>query len=332
MKSHIALLAIGIISSTTYSAEPLKDPKLRDEDISGLSITTKIEKQADSKYKYTYTISNPAYSLDDILSFYLDIECPNMPNVGEQHTDDAGYTRESNSSADGRHVPLQSSIDGLSQKMASITRDNIFMTIVSIQPGQTRNIVIVSPNKPGYLHFKTTVTSADESAYDYLDESGENWKYPMDDMPWYEDWQVHGIVKGPACQENAATPLTRPIFNGQRMPLEPRDTDRLLRYETKGSRNRWHESAGVSEVKIRIHYDFLIDAASFSAQINGRDISSTFHPDDKAGVYEDIVLPLEGAITKLRFEVCDRYGKISDGSFNPDKCDVDLFEIRRPLQ
>lgn len=325
------LLIIGLLFSSAAGAKGLRDPRLRDEDISGLGLATKIDKLPNGNYKYTYTITSPASASGDVLDFYLDINCPNMPDIGEQHIDDAGYTREYNRSADGRHVPLQSSIVGLSQKIASITRDNLFVMLVNIPPGQSRSVSLLSRNRPGNLRFKTTVSAAQESAYDYLDETGERWKYSMESMPWYPDWEVHGIVKGPTCPEDAATPLTRPIFNGQRMPEELRETDRLLNYEVKGNRNRWHELATVTEVKLRIYYGYGISAPSLVAQLNGRDITTMLHPEEKKGAYEDITLPLEGAVTKLKLVVCDASEVNSDGSFPPKSCDEDHFEIRRPL-
>jgi hypothetical protein len=213
--------------------------------------------------------------------------------------------------------------------MSGITYWNQFTTMISLPPGHPRVVAIVSPNKPGYLPFKVALSDTRFVEYDYLDETGNDWKYEPGEFPYESDWEVHGLVKGPACVGHEATPLTRPIFDGQRMPEEHRNINALLRYEVTGNRNRWHAQASETQVKLRVYYGTAINPSTFTATLNGNDVKHLFHPSP----YRDewVTLPLEGARTLITLSVEPDARYYADRDQYPERRDIDPFEIRRPL-
>lgn len=312
------LVVVMLAVTASYSNAESNDPRLRDEDISAVKTTVQIEKQADGNFRYIYTVTNDTRSKGTIGSMLFDVNCPNMPNVGERRIDSAGMTRDADYSADGRHVPFTSELVGFRKRSAGFSRHNEFGIMLMIPRGDSRSFILISPNKPGNLPFYLDDSTGNEKFYDYWDDSGQ-FRFEDGEVPWYEDWEVHGVIKGPTCTENVATPLTRPIFDGQRMPEESREINGLLRFEVKPNRNRWHEPITTTSTKFRIYYDYAIDATRFSVTLNGRDVTLLFHPSEKLGSYEEVTLPLDGWRTVIEFKGCK----------SAAACDVDPFEVRR---
>lgn len=326
MNVRLILLA-AMFSSQIHAAEKL-NPRDRDEDISGTTIATAIKKLPDGRYSYTYTFKNPNFSKDDVSNLHLDVFCPGMPDIGKQNIDSQGKTRDEDHSRDGRHVRLESKLVGFKTRLGSFTARNVFRSGLGVLPGYERQLELVSANKPGYLHFTLEPTMNDEGKYDYTELWANQGDVP--DIPWYDDWEVHGLIKGPACEGYEANPLTRPIFDGQLMPEEQREINGLLRYEVPGNRNRWHAPASQTELKLRVYYNLdNIDPATFSATLNGRDIKALFRPGK---VWDEwVTLPLEGPRTEIELSVEPRPGRYEDAERYPVRRDVDPFEIRRPI-
>ncbi len=123
--------------------------------------------------------------------------------------------------------------------------------------------------------------------------------------------------------------MTRPVFDGQPMRNETRDINRLLKFEIKGNRNRFHAPASQTEVKLKVYYSYDIDKTTFTATLNGRDISSLFTPNP--GATQDVVIPLEGARSLINVAVYKNGARNEDGKLNLMLRDLGPFEIRRPL-
>lgn len=306
------------------AADDKLDPMTRDEDISQASLKSTIKKLPDGKYEYRYVLHSPATSKGTISAVKFDVYCENMPDIGEQQVDDQGLTRDFDSSRDGRHIPLQSKMSGTNLRYAGVTRDNMFTVTLENEPGQSREFILLSNNPPGYLPYAFRVSEKNEKLYGYWDEAGQ---LINENAPWYERWEVHGVIKGPACIGRAATPMTRPTFDGQRMPTESRDIDSLLRFEVPGSRNRWHAAPNVNSVKFRVYYSYFADENTFKVTINGVDSTNLFNPDP--GAYEEVTIPLQGNQTLIEFSVDAKPGYFNNLGDYDTLTDVDQFEIRK---
>lgn len=310
--------------TTAVSAEVLLDPMTRDEDISLSTLNGVIKKQPDGKYQYNYTLVTPATAKGTINSIKFDTYCEGMPDLGEQDIDDLNMIRDFDRSRDGRHVPIESSLLGSQLRIAGFNRDNEFMMTMANAPGHTRKFALNSPNAPGYIHYQLTVSSDNEHLYDYWTEDGQA-KYP--NAPRNDRWEIHGVIKGPVCLGRAATPMTRPIFDGQKMKAESRDINSLLQYEVPGNRNRWHVAQNINEVKFRIYYSYFMDETTFKVLVNGVDQTNLFHPDPGANEY--VTIPLQGNQTLIEFSVVAKSGYFTDRDEHQTRKDYDQFEIRK---
>ncbi|MFN4292384.1 MAG: hypothetical protein ACK4E7_16130, partial [Permianibacter sp.] len=160
-----------------------KDPRTRDEDVSGMSITSKVERVGDEQFRYTYTIKGGETARGTITDIEFDVFCPGMPDIGQQVIGEVGDNVDMDRSRDGRHVPLTSKLVGSPKRDAGFSADNQFGTLIMLFPKSTRVVELLSPNAPGYVHFQTSLSSEHEADYDYT----ELWEKQGDvpDIPWY---------------------------------------------------------------------------------------------------------------------------------------------------
>ncbi|MFN4291044.1 MAG: hypothetical protein ACK4E7_09230 [Permianibacter sp.] len=319
------LMMLALVVSLSATAAELLDPTTRDEDISSIQVTTKITRAADGKYRYLYTLVSPATTLGVAQDLFFAMNCPLMDEAGPQQAGNTGFQNVYDYSEDGRHVPIALNVIDMSHFDAGFDPSNTLRIMVVVQPGATRQFEIVSTAKPGYLPFSMTVNRNRETEYDYSMFGRHEPVSPR--APWYPDWLLSGLLMGPACPGAEATPITRPIYSGQDMPDEEGGVNELLRYEVKGNRNRWHASATETSIKLRVYYGDQIDKTTFTATLNGRDISSLFAPNP--GASQEVVIPLEGEKSLIKLSVYQVGAKNDKGQLNPFMQDLDPFEIRR---
>src|SRR3990167_5249477 len=105
-------IAVYLLITTGTVLAGSKDPRTRDEDVSGLSITSKVERVGDEMFRYTYTIKGGENARGTITDIKFDAFCPGMPDIGKQDIDKEGGTQDFDKSWDGRHVPLTSKLIG----------------------------------------------------------------------------------------------------------------------------------------------------------------------------------------------------------------------------
>lgn len=320
------LIKFAFVVSLTATAAELLDPTTRDEDISSIQVTTKITRAADGKYRYLYTLVSPATTKGIAQDLFIDMNCPQNEDLGKQEKENPGFQNVYDYSDDGRHVPIELNVLNMSHFDAGFDPWNTLRVMVAVEPGKTRQFEILSNAKPGYLPFSMTVNRNRETEYDYSMFGDHEPVSPR--APWYPDWVVSGLLMGPACPGAEATPITRPIYSGHRRQDEEGGVNELLRYEVKGNRNRWHASATETSIKLRVYYGDQIDKTTFTATLNGRDISSLFAPNP--GASQEVVIPLEGEKSLIKLSVYQVGAKNDKGQLNPFMQDLDPFEIRRP--
>ncbi len=323
----IILLLLAVASSAVNAAE-LLDPNTRDEDISAVDVSVKVS-NLDGKRLYRYSVSKKAPTIGELARMEVDIYCAGYPDLG-QGFGFAGRGKPFNVSKNQKHVPVELNVIGSSTASRGVNAGNLAVFSMFGDLPYPITVDILSPARPGYRRYILRAQTADnDSKYDYSAFNEEDFYHPP--VPTDRDWEVHGVIPGPACPGQEANPMTRPIMPGQHMPNETYEMNERLRYEVKGNRNRWHDLATTTDVKFRIYYASSVDPAAFKATLNSRDVSSLFHPSDALGHYEEVTLPLDGVRTLIHFTACDASAKRSDGSYDVEKCDVDPFEIRRTV-
>ncbi|MFN4292228.1 MAG: hypothetical protein ACK4E7_15340 [Permianibacter sp.] len=228
-------------------------------------------------------------------------------------------------SQDGRHVPLV--LDPASFRHG-VNASNYYSASLFLPVGGAIEFGFKSEYAPGYRQYIATIGADNESKYDYQSYwDGVDGK-DADVLPWYPDWNVSGVTKGPACPGQAATPTTRPIFEGEFREGEGPKANSLLRYEVKAQRNRFHVPAATTHLELTVYYSPNLDSTSLQVTSNGQDIRSLFHPEN--GSPEKVQIPLEGNRTLIRFKGLPELHAVPKGLTVEQASDIDTFEIRRP--
>lgn len=299
------------------NAEVLKDPRLRDEDISRSAISATYSILPDGMYEYLYTIESNKDNKGEIDTFKLDISC--QDKFSPVSFSEPPTKMFENNSIDGMHIPVQHYGVMYATYWLSITGDNQLVWGVGIKPGETaRGYRVISPASPGKLKY-TLEPLMDADGWDYI-------SYEENDpsVPWIEDFTVTGMITGPACPSKAE------IFPGaDRQRRESAETNSLLTYSAP-LRDRFHVEKGIKEIELMIHYSDKIDPKSFKA-VPGY-IKHLFDP--KPGTTQTVKLPLKKngkdtkkAKFKLEVHAVDAARGKDKTSFDRMK-DKDEFEIR----
>lgn len=317
------LLLIMIVSSGVTAQEPAVDPINRQENISQLALVATVKKVGEL-YDYQYKLTNHATATTSIMAFELDVFCAAFPEVvpeKDSGLDDGVFYL----SRDGRNIPL---IMSPAPFQHGISASDRYYSSIFLAPGATVAFGFQSEYAPGYRQYQAHVGTGNESKYDYQSYwDGVDGK-DADVLPWYPDWNVSGVTKGPACPGQAATPTTRPIFEGELREGEGPKANSLLRYEVKAQRNRFHVPAATTHLELTVYYSPNLDSTSLQVTRNGQDIRSLFHPEN--GSPEKVLIPLDGNRTLIRFKGLPELHAVPKGLTVEQARDIDTFEIRRP--
>lgn len=256
---------IFLFSANSYAE--LKDPKLRDEDISNAVVSVNVEKKNDL-YKYTYTVESPDVSKGIINDFLIDVGCDIEFDPVEipVEVDRLGYG--GNNSDDGEHVPVEIFAGYGTSNFYSISANNHALWNIYLKPSESvTNIYLISPAPPGERTY-TLIPYMDVAGYDYnlYDENDPT-------VPWIGDFTVTAKVTGPSCSNEPPPPDELFLGSGK----EPFNINGLLSYSTPDHDPIQLESIN-DRIQVGIYYSESIDKKSFSARLNGVDISDKFNP------------------------------------------------------
>lgn len=323
---HIIII-LSLVFVSRINAQELKDPRLRDEDISATQVLVDVQQQSDGLYRYRYSVESPISNKGKILSFSVDLSCDvafepvDLPYpVGRE-----GYT-DPKSLADnsldvGMHTPSAVSADYGNASSYGVSLESKANWLISLEPdGMRTGLQIVSPVEPGLREY-TLIPSM------YTVIGG--WDYPSFEgdpsVPWIPDFTVTGMIPGPGCP-GVTPPIGDDYFPGTER--EPAEVNKLLTYSTP-QQDRWHVEADVNEVEIKIHYSDDIDPKTFKVQPGWA--RSQFKP--VPGGTDTVVLPLKQAVNKFNFEVATSKsrGPKKENELHHSLHDRDVFEIRRDV-
>ena len=319
------------------AAEPLKDPRLRDENISTTTVTVDVSRNAAGHYVYTYDIDAPISNLGKILTFGVDISCETKPDA--RGFDASDYPRDPalrairNFSQDGKHVPVAVDAPAGQAAIVTIAVHNGVGWAVGVEPGDvSRGLTIISPYPPGPRVY-TLIPSIryKEEQWDYSDVAEDD-----PEVSWLDDWIVTGITTGPACPgeeypDDGTEPDAR--FPGSPFRGQPEQLNELLTYSAP-LRDQFHVEAGTRELEMTIHYHETIDPRSFRVTPERNQLRRLFNPRPRTS--ETVRIPLEPGKNRIELQVQTAFTPPGQGETPPREAhgrggvamDRDVFVIR----
>lgn len=320
-KGWVSLALIFAFPVGPAEADELKDPRERDEDISGATVEVEIDRNKEGFYEYIYTVSNPESRKGTVGGLLIGLQC-------DQDFEDSGLPPQD----DGArwNFGIGGPEEGRVPRTPAITRapenqGNYSLTVsgggrfgMHIEPGDSwTEMRIVSPVGPGMRRYRLKPSfNMNPAVWDYDSvEVGE-------ELPGPRDFWVYGMIEAPACP-GVTPPPGEARFAGTGQQNVPENINELLTY-SEPLRDRLTVSEDT--VRFTIHYYERIDPETFKVQPGW----AKRYFDPEPGASETVELPLRGPVNRFQFRV--RPPK-SDKSRDEDPYhhsfqDRDVFEIR----
>lgn len=338
----VALLSVlsaftGIASGVAQEPTVLRDPRLRDEDISGTTINSTVRRLPSGLYEYRYDLALPASSPGEILSFNVDITCD--LDFGNVLYPEPPYPHENPDASSVRHVPIRAyaSLGPAGQILSGgpgVSFKGQLYWPLGLDPGNSIiGLRALSPAPPGQRAYELTPSmdgadiEADGSGWDYRNTEND----PT--VPWIDDFTVRGMLTAPACAlppppDDPPPPPPPTRFAGTALN-ESAAVNGLLTYSAP-LRDRFHVALGVSTVEVKIHYAAEIDPKTF--KVEPAWARNLFNP--AAGTSQTVLLPLKDQRNKFQLEVRSTKGKEprKEDALDQSYKDRDVFEIRRDAE
>lgn len=197
-----SLSAVLFSGALAQAPTVLRDPRLRDEDISHTSVQAVVKRLDGGVFEYRYKLTSPSSNLGEILSFKIDVTCE--LDFGNPTFPEPPYPFPAEDNGPPRHVPLQAypaiGPSGANPTpRAAITRNGELSFPLGLDPGSAVEVRLLSVAPPGPRAFRlrpsmsSTDIEADGSGWDYAGAEHD------ETVPWIEDFQVTGVTTGPAC-------------------------------------------------------------------------------------------------------------------------------------
>jgi len=301
------------------SAAELKDPRTRDEDISGTRVEVTYELRGDGLYEYVYSVAAPADNLGYVSTFLMDLSCSGqVPGTTPPLGSGQGYL--GNFSDDGKHVPATVSADYGQAATYGVSAQNKAQWAVTLRAGESSTgLRVLSPASPGLREYQLVPYMDNDPSWDYPKE-------PDPTIPWIDDFTVVGVAAGPGCP-GVSPPVEEPLFAGSgNAQVEPENINMLLAYK-EPMRDKITVDATTEVVPMDIVYSNDIDSKTFKVQPGH--LRPLFDP--RAGTTQRVEIPLKAAKNMVHFEVrssSDR-GRRNDDDDSQSYKDRDRFEFRR---
>lgn len=317
MKYRITVCVFGLlfIGGNINSAE-LKDPRLRDEDISASLISVDYFTRPDGLIEYVYSITSPLENKGEITRMLLDLSCSaSFDFVNLPYADGMpGYSNAAVSLGIAAHTPTAIHADYGSAYSYAITVNGEALWGIGVLPGaSTTGLRLISAAEPGMRTYGVEPWMDNDETWDYP-EAGDP------DIPWIQDFTVTGLIAAPGCPGVTEAPDSDFRFDGMPSHKNAAEDNRLLSYSTP-LRDRLHVEAGTNEMTIHIFYSEDIDARTF--KVKPESLKSRFNPEP--GSDELVTIPLNKKRTKFEFSIeSTDIDKKSKGEYK----DKDIFEIR----
>jgi len=304
-------LCFLFVNENLYSAV-LKDPRLRDEDISATIVTVDYFTRPDGLYEYAYSIESPLGNKGIINSMSMDLTCSgNFPPVTLPYADGMpGYSDIAASFGRAAHTPTAIHADYGSAFSYGISTKGVADWGIYMKPGNSvSGLRLISAVEPGMRTY---------SIEPWMDND-ESWDYPeakTPDIPWIQDFTITGMIAGPGCPGVTQPPELVTLYPGSRSHKEPEHINKLLSYRIP-LKDRFHVEAGTTETTLHIYYADEIDAESFKVKPGW--MKQYFNP--VAGTNERVYLPLKKKRNKIKLSVRSIEGEHKDKKEGDDSED-----------
>ncbi|SRR5712692_2065327 len=292
MKQLLAWASATAVAACCCGQEPVQLPSL---DVSGTQVNATVAyDSARAVYRYQYTVICPPSNKAALLGIQIDVsgKAPHqqldadlLNNVVRKETRGVAVQPDTT-------IPIGITVPDPPRWLAML---NVALALglgprgsaISFTPGSTVTGIIIESKFPPALRTATLIPNSDA-----WDEFASH--YPK------------GTEFTPSTAEayNSTTttiapfePVDADLYDGGGQ--QPAEVNKFLRYATPKD-NRVKLPAGTTSTYVIVYYGKTIDATTFSATLNGANITSQFHPIP--GTAEAIKIPISGT-TKLHLEV-----------------------------
>lgn len=305
----LSIVATACLTQPLSASDELKDPRTRDDDISGTEVNVEVQLLPSGFYEYIYTLFAPETNKQVVVDFLIDISCDNT--AGDFTFPEAPASVQWDyASGDGRHSPVQIYPSPTGSAWMMIGIRNWVSFAVNMQPGERHTgFRILSPYPPGDRHFQLRQrwTTGD---YDYEGLTDEEWGQ----LPIRDDFWVNGMTRAPGCSPNPPSPS---LFAGS--GDEP-DND-LIQFAAP-LRSAFH--ADDDTIVFIVHYDESLDPETFKVQPGWA--KQYFSP--LPGNHAEVQIKLHPGVNRIRLYGERRHEHASEDHLL-EPFDSDRFVIRR---
>lgn len=269
MNRSFVFLSLAICAGSS-SAEELKDPRTRDENISGTVVSVDVAQQGDGLYRYVYSLQSPASNLGKVAGFSVDISCPGAPAT------DLGLPMADSSSDDGNHLAVTMEAEYGNAYFPRVDAINSASWGTQLRPGNSITGLRIYSAEPPADRTYEIIPAMRTAGWAYTEDTEGD---PT--IPWIEDFTVTGTTQGPKCPtDGTGDGGGDGKFAGTR--VEPFQINALLTYDSPDS-----DPVNVNgSITLKIHYHAGVDPDTFEAKLNGKSVKELFTP--KPGKSESV--------------------------------------------
>ncbi|QKT02790.1 hypothetical protein HUS23_02655 [Ectothiorhodospiraceae bacterium 2226] len=297
-----------LLGVSVLNAAELKDPRLRDDDISPTTISVDVTRNAHGHYAYTYDLVMPEENTGTVNIFALSISCAHAVDPRGFDLQDYPTAAMGSFSRNGLHVPV--AVDASWGQSASfgISESNWVHWGMFARPGSSRRgLRLISPYPPGareYHIIPTMLYKLSEWDYDSFDKDDPT-------VPREDDMTVAGITTGPACpgeeypdDGGGEGPGDGIRFAGSPFSSQHELRNDLLTYSAP-LRDQFHVPAGTRELELIIHYHEAIDPRTFRVTPMQSQARRLFNP--QPGSSETVRIPLQPGKNRIELQVQEAF-------------------------
>ena len=189
-----ALLAsLAVLLCIDAVAVERKDPRTRDEDISGAVLSVDYFARADGLIEYVYRLQSPPTNKGIILDLDIELACEEPFAAVELPfpADAQGYDFPPQDAVP--HTPVAVIGDFGSAFSYGIASDGSASWGLFLKPGEVRDgLRLISPARPGMRNYRLIPAM----------DNDESWSYPPQpdsSIPWIDEFTVSGTIAAPGC-------------------------------------------------------------------------------------------------------------------------------------
>ena len=336
MNKYIVLMLafVAVLAHAEQASEPLKDPRMRDENISATEVVSEVSVNAEGHFVYTYDIRSSLANSGEILSFVIDIGCEQAADSQGFNPGDYPSDADPNYSEDGKHIPVAVDAPWGQAAAYGVGMKNTVSWLVVIKPGEERTgLMLISPYPPGSRAYELTPSVRyNEEQWDYSEVEEDD-----PEVPWMPDWTVTGMTTGPACpgEEDPDDGEPDARFDGSLFAGQSEELNKLLTY-SQPLRDQFHVEEGTREIEMTIHYSEDIDRRTFRVTPERNKLRRLFNP--RPGTSETVRIPLDPGKNRIELQVQTGFVPPGQGERPPREVqgrggvsmDRDVFVIRVP--